>query len=192
MDIWLRARRVTSVLAVSITAYLLLVVIVQNVSVFLPSILGSTQVALSLFVPIPLLAGLMLCLDSRIPAAEVSGVRRIALLDAGLISATTGTALIASIAIGWALDLSHAATCGRNTLFLAGLMLCGRSVMGQRAVMVPVAWLFIVVLIGFRSSGDPYPWTILPEPIYAVHAAAGTALAFITGIAVHLRTSRRS
>lgn len=188
---WLKARRVPTVLAAMLVTFVVLVFVVQNTFVLLPSFTGRSQVALSLFVPIPLIAGLMLCLESRIAPAEDSGVRSVALLDAALITAAIGTAVVTSVVAGLVLDAPQAGTAGRNALFLTGLMLCGRAVMGQRAVMIPVAWLFFVVFIGFRPTGDPYPWTIVPEPAGALHAVVGAVLAFLTGTLVQLYTSRK-
>ncbi|MGP4001164.1 hypothetical protein [Streptomyces sp. 8N706] len=113
------------------------------------------------------------------------------LLDATLVTATMGAAVATSVAAGLVLDAPQAGTAGRNTLFLTGLMLCGRAVVGQQAVMIPVAWLILVVFLGFRPSGDPYAWTIVPEPVGALHAAAGAVLMLLTGTLVQLYTSRK-
>lgn len=188
---WIKARRVPTFLVGMLAVFAVLVFAVQNTSVFLPSITGKSQVALSLFVPIPLVAGIMLCLESRVAAAEISGVRSIPLLDVALTTGTMAIATVTSVVAGLVVDAPQAAATGRNTLFLTGLMLCGRAALGQRAVMLPVAWLFLVVLVGFRSSGDPYPWTIVPEPTGALHAAVGAALAFVAGALVQLYTSRK-
>lgn len=188
---WFKTRRVSTVLPTVFASFVILVLAAQNTFIVLPSFVGRTQVALSLFVPIPLVAGLMLCLESRIAAAENSGVRRTSLLDAALVTGTMVTAVVTSMVAGLALGAPQAGTAGRNTVFLTGLMLCGRAVAGQRAVMIPVAWLLLVVFVGFRNSGDPYPWTIVPEPFGALHASVGAGLMFLAGVLVLLHTSRK-
>ncbi|MFJ2648594.1 hypothetical protein ACIO1C_17895 [Streptomyces sp. NPDC087420] len=189
--LWIKARRAHTLLPAVLAAFTLLVTFVQDTSVYLPSFGGAAHVALALFIPVPLVAGLMLCLESRLPAAEISGVRRISLLDAALTVATMVTAIVCALTVDALLDVPLAAATGRNTLFLTGLMLCGRALLGQPGVMIPVAWLFLVVLAGFRSSNDPYPWTIVPEPPGAPHAALGAVLVFTLGILVQLRTPRK-
>ncbi|MFG1811198.1 hypothetical protein [Streptomyces sp. NPDC049040] len=188
---WLKARRAPTVLTSALVAFLLLACVVQNTLVPLPSLTGSTQVALSLFVPIPLVAALMLCLESRLTAAEISGVRAVAVLDAALVVVTVAAAVAVGMAVDAAFDAGPAGAAGRNTAFLTGLMLCGRAFVGERAVMIPVAWLLLVVLVGFRSTGDPRPWTVVPEPLGAVHATIGTLLVFCVGMLAHLYTSRK-
>ncbi|MGW6602190.1 hypothetical protein [Streptomyces sp. NPDC055036] len=188
---WIKARRAHTVLPAALTAFALLVILVQDTSIILPSTLGTSHVALSLFIPIPLTTGLMMCLESRLPAAEASGTRAVQSLDAGLAIVVMGVAVAMSVLAGALFDLPQAGTAGRNALFLTGLMLCGRTLVGQPAVMIPVAWLVIVVLIGFRNQNTPYPWTIIGEPLGKPHAAAGAILMFIAGIIIQLRTSRK-
>lgn len=188
---WFKARRAATVLACALLAFFVLLCVVQNALVPLPSISGNSQVALSLFVPIPVVAALMLCLESRLTAAEISGVRAVSVLDAALVLATMTAAVSIGLAVDAVLDANPAAAAGRNTIFLTGLMLCGRAVAGERAVMFPVVWLLLVVLVGFRSTGDPRPWTVVPEPVGAVHAVIGSALVFCAGMLAHLYTSRK-
>ncbi|GGV89886.1 hypothetical protein GCM10015535_44790 [Streptomyces gelaticus] len=191
MTWWIKARRAHTVVPIAFGAYVVLLITFRSGSVVLPSLTGgSTQVALSLFIPIPLLSGLALCLDSRLDAAESTGVRPIRYLDGALVIATVGAAAAASAIVGAAFDDSVTAAVGRNTLFLAGLMLITRPLLGQPGVLLPVAWLLTVCLCGFRAGNDPYPWTIVPEPLGAPHAAAGAALMFAAGLAVQLRFAR--
>ncbi|MFG2760690.1 hypothetical protein [Streptomyces wuyuanensis] len=189
--LWLKARRARATLLAGWGAFVVLLALLHDTRAILPSLTGTAQVALSLFAPVVLIAALMLCLESRLPAAELSAVRRVAILDTVLIVAAMAAALLGSAAVSVLTGAPQAATAGRNTLFLTGLMLCGKAVLGQPGVMVPVAWLLAVVGGGYRSSGDPYPWTIVPEPLGAWHAAAGAVLVFALGVAVELRTVRR-
>ncbi|WP_223732919.1 hypothetical protein [Streptomyces purpurogeneiscleroticus] len=189
---WLKARRVPTVLTAAFASFVALMFLVQNTVVVLPSFVGRPQVALSFFVPIPLVAGLMLCLESRIASAENSGVRSVALLDAALVAATMAASVLASVSAGLLLHAPQTATTGRNALFLTGLMLCGRAVVGQQAVMLPVAWLLLVVFVGFRNTGDAYPWTIVPEPVGALHALIGAVLMFVIGALTQLYFPRKT
>ncbi|MDT0306063.1 hypothetical protein RM780_03680 [Streptomyces sp. DSM 44917] len=192
---WLKARRALVALPLGLTVLALLALVIQDGSAALPSLTisgsGSTgQTRVMLFAPIPLVASVALCLDARLPPAEASGVRPVRAMDALLVASVTLAAVALCLGLGAALDSAAVAAAGRNSAFLTGLLLCVRPFAGQPAVMVPVAWVLAVVLIGFRSAGDPYAWAILPEPPGAPHAALGTALVLITGLAALLRGPR--
>ncbi|MEU4656728.1 hypothetical protein AB0G32_22775 [Streptomyces sp. NPDC023723] len=193
MRFWLRARRAALIMPACVVALFILTLLTQNASVGLPNLVSgsSASVVVSMFVPVVVVSGLVGCLDSSLSAAEASGVRPIALMDAAL---SAGSVLAASAAaLGAALLIGDwdAASVGRNTAFLVGIALISRAVVGQKAVLVPIAWLMAVVFLGFRSRLDPYPWTILPEPVGAPHAAVGAALALAAGIAAQLSISTR-
>ncbi|AWK09024.1 hypothetical protein SSP531S_51140 [Streptomyces spongiicola] len=189
--LWLRARSVRTTLLAGWGVFVILLALLHDTRAILPSLTGTAQVALSLFAPVVLIAALMQCLESRLTAAELSAVRRVRVLDTVLVLTTMVAALLGSAAVSVLTGEPQAATAGRNTFFLTGLMLCGKAVMGRPGVMVPVAWLLAVVGGGFRSSGDAYPWTIVPEPLGAWHAAAGAGLVFALGVAVEFGTVRR-
>lgn len=188
---WIKARRAHMVLPASLVCFLALSFLVQDTSVFLPSIIGNTQVTLSLFVPVPLLCGLMVCLESGLRAPEASGTRAILLMDVALIFVYLGISLAFSIAGNFLLDMPLAGATARNACFLAGLMLLGRSVMGQTSVMLPVAWIVLVAFVGFRKQGDPYSWALLPEPGSSILAGVGATLLLFVGILANLRSSRK-
>lgn len=187
---WLKARRAHTVLPIALGTYVVLLAAVRDTSVALPSLTGGGQVVLALFVPVPLVAALMLCLDSRLTAPEATGIRPLPAMDTLLIVATVCCAVLLSAAVAVVFSDWQAVTAGRNTLFLTGLLLCARPVLGQPAALAPVGWLMIVALIGFRPGNDPAPWTVVPEPLGAPHAALGALLLFVAGLAVQLRTSR--
>ncbi|MFE9612576.1 hypothetical protein [Streptomyces sp. NPDC006012] len=191
MIYWFKVRRAHTVLPAAIVAFAILAALVQNVTIMLPSIMGRSQVALSLFIPIPLVAGLMLSLESRLSSFEMSGSRPVQVLDALLVLACAGTALLSSAFVGFLFDVPQISTAGRNACFLMGLMLCGSAFAGEAAVMFPVAWLLLVVFFGFRGPGDPYPWTIIPEPRGTLHATVGSTLLFAVGNLIQLRPSRK-
>ncbi len=74
----------------------------------------------------------MAVLESRLPAAEVSGVRSLTRLDNGLVATVMAAAVLCGVLIA-AVQGSAAATAGgRNAVFLTGLMLLGRAWAGRR------------------------------------------------------------
>ncbi|MGW3747101.1 hypothetical protein ACWD62_43075 [Streptomyces sp. NPDC005146] len=188
---WLKARRAHQVLPCALAAYLFLAAAIQDTTALLPSFTtGIDPVPLMLFVPMPLVAGLMLCLESRLPSAEVTATRQVIALDTTLILGVVAAANLVSLAAFAALGSTEAATTGRNTAFLVGMMLTVRAVVGQPAVMAPVLWLVTVLLFGFKPGNDPYPWTVLPEPLEAPHAAWAAALTLGLGLVAHHHASR--
>ncbi|ANW18898.1 hypothetical protein [Streptomyces clavuligerus] len=193
MTWWLKARRVHPVLTAAFGAFLLLLMVFRSDSVVLPSLVaGSTQVALSLFVPVPLVAGLALCLESRLPAAETTGVRPVFGLDAALAAGVAAVAVAVSALAGAVIGDTVTMAVGRNTLFLTGLMLIARARFGQPGTLLPMAWIMLVCLTGFRPGNDAYPWTVIPEPLGAPHAAAAAVLMFALGLTVQIRSARRA
>lgn len=188
---WAKARRAHSVLPAALALFIVLLAVVGDGTVVLPSLMGgSGHVMLMLFIPVPLVAGLQWCLESRLAAPELSGVRPVHLFDAGLCLALVAATLALSVVVGAFVGSWEPVTAGRNTLFLIGVMLVARPLLGTPAVLAPVAWLMAVALVGFRPGNDPYPWTVLPEPLSAPHAAAGAVLTFTLGLAVQIRSSR--
>ncbi|MFJ3615287.1 hypothetical protein [Streptomyces hydrogenans] len=189
---WLLTRRTHLFLALGTAVFVVLLLLFQDRSSALPSFgsSGSVTVRLSVFVPIPLVAALMMSLDSRLKAPEITGVRRIGLRDAALVLGVVTVAVVASYAAGVLTGSQVARAAGRNVAFLSGLMLLGRALFGQGGALLPTAWVMAVVLVGFRTTADPYPWTIVPEPLSAPHAAAGAALMLALGVLAQLRTSR--
>ncbi|MER6441922.1 hypothetical protein ABT275_37135 [Streptomyces sp. NPDC001185] len=191
MIFWLKTRRAFTVLPVSLGVYAVLLAFVGDVAVFLPSLVGSHQVALSLFVPISIVAGLTYSLESRIAAAEVAGTRSVVRMDISFILAVVAVSGMVAFVIGQATTDPQTDATGRNVAFLTGLMLCGRVFVGDRAVLIPVAWTLSVVLTGFRPTGDPYPWTIIPEIASSPFAAAVAAVTLAIGLTAQPYKSRR-
>jgi hypothetical protein len=166
---------------------ILLSLAIGGQEVELPSLVsGMQQTVLSMFVPIPLVAALMVSLESRLPGIEASGVRRVGSWDAVLVSSTVLFWLAVAIVSG----SDVLAASARNAAFLAALMLLARPWAGEAAVMVPVAWTMVVVAFNRRPPPDPEPWTILPEPASALHAALATAVLFGIGISSLLFISK--
>ncbi|MGY3204956.1 hypothetical protein [Streptomyces sp. TE5632] len=193
MSWWFKARQAHTCLPVAVFALLVLVTVVQDLHVVLPSfsLTGENKLPLMLFVPIPLLAGLMVCLESRLMEAELTGTRRIAVLDLALSVGTVAVAQAVGSSVGHWYGTVHPEQLGRNTAFLVGLMLCGRALWGQPAAMLPVLWAAAVTMVGFRSPRDPYPWTVIPEASGTWYATTGAALLFLVGLAAQFFTARR-
>ncbi|MFD0420516.1 hypothetical protein [Streptomyces parvus] len=176
---WIKARRAHDVLLTGLVVSLLLALAIGGQEVALPSLVAGThQTVLTMFVPIPLVAALAVSLGSRLPGIESSGVRRIGLWDAGLVAAVLAAWLAAGALTGSGVLLVS----GRNAAFLVALMLLARPLAAEAAVMVPVAWTMLVVAFNRRPPPDPEPWTILPEPGSAPHAALATAVLLTAGL----------
>ncbi|MFF6953500.1 hypothetical protein ACFZAD_33300 [Streptomyces iakyrus] len=188
---WFKARKGHMLLPLALAVFAVALYVMQDTTVLLPALVGSPRVALSLFVPIPLIAFLMAVLESRLPAAEVSGVRSMTRLDNGLVTAVVAAAVLCSILVASLEGTGAAATGGRNAMFLTGLMLIGRAWAGQAAVMIPVGWLVTVVLVGFRGN-LPRPWTVIALPADNVFAAAASLVVFAIGLAAQIRSSRKT
>ncbi|MFH9966476.1 hypothetical protein ACH4PR_34615 [Streptomyces mirabilis] len=191
MTWWFKARRGHLLLPLALLVFGAGLYAVQATTVLLPSLVGSPRVALSLFVPVPLLAFLMAVLESRLPAAEVSGVRSMTRLDNGLVAAVMAAAVLCSVLIASVQGSAAATAGGRNAVFLTGLMLLGRAWAGQTAVMVPVGWLLTVVLVGFRGN-VPHLWTVIALPADNPYAAAASLAVFAIGLAAQIRSSRKT
>lgn len=189
---WLKARQAHVVLPASLAGLAALTLAFQDTTALLPSISlsGGTQTQVMTFVAIVPVAAVARCLDSRLPAPEISGIRPVRRLDTLLVLSVVAASLLVGFAIGALTGSSAAWAVGRNTAFLTGLMLCFHALFGTPAVMVPVAWVMAVVLVGYRTFTDPYFWAIVPEPLGAPHAAIAAALALAAGIAAQLRSSR--
>ncbi|MDO0929781.1 hypothetical protein QQY24_32185 [Streptomyces sp. TG1A-8] len=188
---WFKARRGHLLLPLALAVFGSALYAVQDTTVLLPAVTGSGRVALSLFVPVPLLAFLMAALESRLPAAEVSGVRSMTRLDNALVITVMTAALLCSALVACVQESSTAATGGRNAVFLTGLMLLARAGAGQAAVMVPVGWLVTVAVIGFRGN-LPRSWTIIALPADSMFAAAASLVVFAIGLAAQIRSSRKT
>ncbi|MGW0813969.1 hypothetical protein ACWD00_12085 [Streptomyces viridiviolaceus] len=191
MKWWFKARRGHQLLPLALIVFGAALYAVQGTTVLLPSLTGSPKVALSLFVPVPLLAFLMAVLESRLPAAEVSGDRSMTRLDNLLVTAVVAAAVLCSALVAAAEGTSAATTGGRNAVFLTGLMLLGRAWAGQSAVMIPVGWLVTVVVVGFRGN-VPHLWTVIALPADNAFAATASLVVFAVGLAAQIRSSRKT
>jgi len=187
---WLKARRAHTVLPATLSVFVVLLAVMRDSSADLPALIPafSGPVVTVLLVPVPVCAGMMMCLDSRLDAAEDSGIRPVALLDGALVLVLLFTAAALAAGVG---DLAHswaAQEAGRNTAFLCGLTLCLRPLMGMRAVLIPVVWIMAVAETGYRY-GHPLAWTVIARPLSDPYAATATAAVAAAGLTGYLLTA---
>ncbi|GAA4887609.1 hypothetical protein GCM10023237_69570 [Streptomyces coeruleoprunus] len=182
---WLKTRRTFTVLTALVMVSMGLAVWIGEQSVMLPSFFSNSQRAvLTVFLPIPAVAALSLSLDSRLAAFEMAAVRFIPGRDVLLVLAAVAGCLV-SAGIFWS---PTGMSVARNIAFLTGLMLLARPWARQAAVMIPLIWIALVVFFSHRPYPDPDPWTVLPEPATAVHAAIAAAVVLIAGLTLLSRT----
>jgi hypothetical protein len=189
MRFWFKARRAHTVLPAALTLFTVLLAVLRDHAAQLPALIPSFSgtVVTALLVPIPVCAGLILCLDTRLDAAEDSGVRPVLLLDGALILATLLAAAVLATLVGSLADSRAAYEAGRNTAFLCGLALCLRPLLGVRAVFAPVVWIMAIAEAGYHY-GHPLAWTVVARPLSDPYAATGTAVIALGGLTAHLLT----
>ncbi|MFE9019871.1 hypothetical protein ACFYNL_15040 [Streptomyces sp. NPDC007808] len=188
-------RRAHTVIPGCIAVYWVLLAVTRGDVVLVPSLSdpGGATAPLLQFVPISLAAGLMLSLESRPKHWEDAAVRRVDCFDAALAVATTSAGAAIALVHGFLVGADDVVATGRNAVFLIGIMLCARLWLGTAAISVPVLWLFAVFLVGFRSPHDPYPWTVVAEPLRTPHALIATVVAFAAGtLSFFIAPRRRS
>ncbi|MER5574237.1 hypothetical protein [Streptomyces massasporeus] len=189
---WLKVRRAHLVLPGSLLVYAVLLMALNGRSFMMPTWSASTvQTRLTLFVPLVVTIGLALCMESRLAAPEVSGVRSVNRLDICMSAVSTLGALLLGALLSFLADSPEFATAGRNSAFLSGLFLVAWPALREAAALIPAAWILVVMLAGYRSPLDAYPWTIIPEPVDRPHAWTVAFLAFLAGIFVQGRTMQK-
>ncbi|MFE4215322.1 hypothetical protein [Streptomyces sp. NPDC056844] len=191
---WLKARLAHTVLAPCLAAFTLLTFLFQDGTVVLPaiSVTAGNTVLLAGFTPLLVVGALVQCLDSRLEAAEATGTRRVAHLDTALAAGTVAAVMALTAAGGLLLDSPAVVTAGRNTLFLTGLALCARGWMGRSSVVLPTAWIFLVVLVGHRTADDFFPWAVTGHALHSPVAAVAAVTCALLGIALdHVMTTRQ-
>ncbi|MDX3098724.1 hypothetical protein PV703_24260 [Streptomyces sp. ME01-24h] len=196
MTFWIRCRRATTTLPAGCAAAFVLALLLGGSAVPLPALTlgGTATVQLNQFVPVLVAAVLALCLDTRIPAAEASGIRKIRRLDAALVLGVVALLELAGALTALAFDepSTHPLwTLGRNTACAAGLLLLARPWLRGAAVMVPVAMVFGVVLFGYRQPTDPYPWGFVLEPATSPFAASACIVIAAAGVATHVLAAKK-
>lgn len=189
---WLKARRIMPVLGPGLAAIVLALSLFAETNASLVSWTVANQtVPLLTFAPLVLAATLTLCLDSRLPEAELTATRRVPLMDVLLIIC----AVSATFAAAWtAYALTKADSTlvvGRNALFLTGLMLVARAIIGRGGIVVATGWVLIVILVGRRTPTEYFPWAVTGLPVNAPHASAAAISAIILGLLLTYLTARK-
>jgi hypothetical protein len=162
---WLAARRAHPYLTSGLGCFAVLILVCRDYLVSLPSITPSGgQVLVMLFVPLPVCVALMMCLESGLRHAEQTGIRPVTRMDNGLILCVALAATAIGAAFAQLLTSPAAHAVGRNAVFLMGLMLIMRPIMGPAAVLAPAGWVIAVTLLGRTSAHTPRPWSVLPYP----------------------------
>nr|WTB34532.1 hypothetical protein OG781_38045 [Streptomyces sp. NBC_00830] len=193
MTWWLKTRLAHTVLTSGLAAFVLLTFLFQDGTVVLPaiSVTAGNTVLLAGFTPLLVVGALVQCLDSRLAAAEATGTRPVAWLDTGFVAATIAAVVALTAAGGLLLDSPAIVTAGRNSLFLTGLALCGRGWMGRSSIVLPTAWIFLVVLVGHRTADDFFPWAVTGLALGSSTAAVAAGAALLLGVALNHRMTTR-
>jgi hypothetical protein len=189
---WLTARRAHPCLTAGWVCFAVLILTCRDYLASLPSITPSGgQVLLMLFAPLPVCVALMMCLESGLRHAEQTGIRPVPLMDNGLILCMALAATATGAGFGRLLSSPAADAVGRNTVFLVGVMLIMRPLMGSAAVLAPAGWVIAVTLLGYTPAHSPRPWSVLPYPGHDPLVLAVAWLALAVGMAgTHIPRNR--
>ncbi|MFE9457123.1 hypothetical protein [Streptomyces californicus] len=194
MILWIRARRAFPVLVPGLLVFLAVITVGRQENVLLPGLInsGRNHVQLVHFAPLIVTSTLAHCLAQRLAEAELTTVRRIRLLDVGLVTVTTALAVSASCLVAGITHTDLVYEAGRNTLFLVGLMLIAGGLHPQAATLSPVAWVFAAMFAGYRDYDRPWIWAVTLHPAHIVVTACFCLLVFTAGLVVGGRSPRSS
>ncbi|MET7292030.1 hypothetical protein ABZS79_07775 [Streptomyces griseoloalbus] len=192
MTLWLKVRRVQAVLVPALAAFTVIVAAAHDQYVQLPSLLsaGGNRVFLSQLLPLILTSTLAHSLAQAVSEVEATAQRNIRALDAALITTIVAAAVLVCLAVGTITGSQEATTAGRNTVFLTGLMLLGRTVREQAATALPVGWVFAVMFVGYRDFHRPWPWAVTLHPADFLPTSGFCLLIFVGGLILHARAHR--
>lgn len=189
---WIKTRRIHPILTCGILVFAVTTMLLQDSAVMLPAISISigAPTALAFFTPVVIVGTLAQTLDNRFTSAEDSGIRPTRWMDTLLIVATVATVVVIALVGGWITGSSAVLQAGRNTCFLVGLMLGARAFIQRSGIILPLAWIFIVVFAGRRTGSDYHGWAITALPASAPHAVATAAV--VLGFGIFLNHHKRS
>ncbi|MBV1940531.1 hypothetical protein KUF83_28755 [Streptomyces sp. BV286] len=192
MTLWFKVRRVQGLLVPAVVFFVVIVAVAHDQYVRLPGLLsaGGNRVFLMQLTPLIITSALAHSLAQGVPEIEATGQRKIRVMDAGLVTASVAIVALTSVVAGSLAGSQEATMAGRNTLFLAGLMLLARAVHEQAASALPVGWVFAVMFIGYRDFHRPWPWAVTLHPSSFLPTLGLCLLVFVAGLAVHARTRR--
>ena len=161
MKRWLQVRRLDLGL-LTILGMALVLTLIGDWSITLPSLLGSdgSIIPLPLVLPFAVAIVVAFSLTTGDPLLDRVSSRPILLLDslyAGLIAAA---ALLVYLLLEQVFAIDLALEAGRNTLGYIGLVLLGRHMLGvQVAALAPIAVVLGLALLGISSGGAFYWWS---------------------------------
>ncbi|MFF9352727.1 hypothetical protein [Streptomyces sp. NPDC014734] len=152
--------------------------------------IGSATVKLMLFVPVPVCLSILYCVENALVAAELTGVRRTVAYDQVAIVVAGGLAQVGAALGKLLVHAPTAQAAGRNVLFLTGLMLASRALLGPiGAGVVCVGWLVLVTLVGYGGDLRPYAWTVVLRNPNDVMSGLVSCVMFAVGVGL-MRNSR--
>ncbi len=191
---WFKSRRGHTVVPVAIMAFTMMVMTFLDKVAFLPTLVGSSQVLLMLFAPLPLCAAVVTVMSSGTADVDLAAHRRMEALDSALIVGITVIGIVIGYVIHAVLGSAAAASAGRNAALLVGVMLLAWPVLSQRSAALPAAWVMAVVVFGRTPAGGYEWWTVLPEPPQHALANLSAFVLFVTGLLMtqHSRLRERN
>ncbi|MGW2081329.1 hypothetical protein ACWCOW_31115 [Streptomyces sp. NPDC001939] len=185
---WCRARLLLSVVVPGLVIFALGLLLAGDSFIALPGYFrsGSNLIGFAQLLPLVVTSTLAYALTQRLIEAEALSRRPIELLDTGLAAAVSMLAL-GLAAMMWIFNGSQETlAAGRNTLFLAGLMLLAARINAQAATLIPPAWTFIVLFVGYKGAHRPWFWAITLHRVDFAPTFALCALVFVTGLVINL------
>jgi len=186
MTLWFATRR-WWLSAVGLLVFLFAAIGAGEHQADLPSFtpIGSVTVKLMLFSPIPVCLAILYCLDRRLPTAELTGIRRTGLADQAVVMTVGGLALCIAVLVSSSGHAASAQAAGRNALFLMGLGMTVRAMLGSTAAgAASVGWLALVTLVGYGGNLRPYAWTVVLRGANDVVSGALACSMFAVGLAL--------
>ncbi|MEU8680402.1 hypothetical protein [Streptomyces sp. NPDC048611] len=184
---WIRARRAHINIPVGLAVFAVLVWLFRDRLAAMPSLAGGNEVQLMLLAPLSVCAAVIATLSARVREVEGAGIRPFARMDAVLVILVVAAAVGIGYGFSWALGSGAAGAVGRNTALLTGLMLMCRPLLGERSLVIPLAWILLVVVEGYDGLGHPHAWALLPAPGTDLLVLAVTAVVFLTGVMLSSR-----
>lgn len=193
MTWFLTARRVPVAVLPGLVLFTILTALGRQTIVPIPEAM-SGPIGNPMFVPqlAPLLVTVALGygLTQRLTEAESCAIRRIRTADIALSVVSCAVAMVAALTVASATDSAHAAQAARNMPFLIGVMLIALAIQPQAATAAPVAWMFIVEVVG-RHGNQPRHWAVTAMDAGSPPALVGCLTVFVLGICCYLFRYRR-
>ncbi|MWA11157.1 hypothetical protein [Streptomyces sp. BA2] len=189
---WIKARRLLPVLLPGTAACILIVALAHDRAIELPGMLtaGANQVFLMQLIPLLVTSTLAHCLTQRLDEAEVVATRNLRRLDMLAVLTCVSAVAVAGVAIGAVAGSDEAATVGRNTAFLTGLMLLAEAVHPKAATVAPVGWVFAIMFLGHSDYHRPWPWAVTLHAPPSLPASIVCLIVFLGGLIAQARIRR--